>query len=232
MGSAYIFLDETYFRHEGKELAAFAGVAAFRSQWSVLARRLKSLSNLREDRLRDAIAEFVVSNRLAAALAGARTTGRLGKSGTRDVFPDVGSVARRDHVWSHIMAGTVALVVRSMMSRAWDISYIRVYYDAKSLSESHREALHHVLVREVPRNARIRGRLSSLRGYRNLTVGTVRPIPKARDSKPSSLQWGVWLAHWVAKLPERPQQVSALESVPIRDLTEELEDLLVREDLH
>lgn len=194
MGHVLIFLDETYPAQGSAELVAVGAVACFTSRWHRYAAELRALAGLRSARKLQAIREFVGSRRLRAVIAGSRLDLVGATQGRRDVFPDLGSLSRRDSVWAQTMGSASAIMIRRLLENRWRVQTFDLYYDPKSLSPQHREQIHSSLQRVLSE------RTSQIAG-RQLTVRAIHEVPKPSPGQGSDITWGTWLAHWIARLP-------------------------------
>ena len=219
MGSLQIFLDETYVKQPPAEILAVASVGAFKTQWPRYAKELCQLSGLRASRKLEAVHDFVASRNLRGVIAGARLDSLGAASGVRDSFSGMGLIARRDNVWSQVMEYSAAQLLKRVLENGWLIGTVEALYDSKALSPSHRQVAHEAFRRAVAREAtRFTRRQKTIRSQ-VITIAHVGPVAKpARLAQSSSTQWGIWLAHWVAKLPHTYAGPSMPPNVEVYDV--------------
>ena len=229
MGSILIFVDETYIENPPAELLAVAAVAVFESNWSLQVADLLNIASVRRSRKLQAVRDFVGQGRLRAVIAGARLDELGARPGLRDTFSDTGLMSRRDNVWIQLMGYATNLLLRRVLENGWLVSAAALHYDSKSLAKSHRETAHATLIRVVERESRrLTKRMTGLR-REVIRVRHVGPVPKpAQQAASSNLQWGTWLAHWVAKLPHRYVATSLPSNVEVYDLAPLAKQILQR----
>lgn len=203
MSILQIFLDETYPATDSAELLALAGVGAFKSQWRLFATDLERIASVRASRKLATVRSFVAERRIRAVIAGARLD-RLGAApGVVDSFSDLPEISRRNNVWSQVMGYSAALVLRRALESGWKVGVTDIFYDSKTLSSEHRRIVHELLARIVSDQAsRLTRQRRGIRAQQVL-VRHVGPVSKPKSGCQSTpQQWGTWLAHWVARLPD------------------------------
>ena len=199
MGLVEIFADETYPDTTGGTLLRVATIAVFKTHLRKATEQLRQIRGLTAKRRLPALLEYLASAPMLGVIG--ETDMSLADNGLdgRDLYEDVGTIARRDNFWSQSIAYCVAFNLRFAIEEGWHINQVRVYYDPKDLKTAHRANFHTSLQTILSRlSARLSRQLDMPKCQ--VHVGRVREIRK--NDANESLRLGVWCAHSVLRMPD------------------------------
>jgi hypothetical protein len=216
----YAFCDEDNSKHPQLN---FACVLFYQNRYSRGVRQIQMLRDGGSDfsqKMKEVIEElggFCVTSTF-------RFPARLMTPGVVDGTREIPRMARVDTAWGIGMILTVATALRRVLEEGWHFRTVDLYYDSKSLTVQHRDAIHETLRGRMTEYANQYSRMQRRNQGKTLAIRRFSETAKPGADPPSQFQLGVWLADRVVR---RAEQVSG-GVIELHDLSTLGEETLVQ----
>jgi hypothetical protein len=137
----YVFGDESYPHGSAGRSTTFMAVAVPQAPFRSKKADLLAAFQRRGKRRQVAILEILRALGSSIVLGRADIPDDVGSLDAMDSFPDVGTVSRRDFIWSQLFAFTSAKALYGVAQSGTVYSCVDFFYDPKDLRTPHKEAL-------------------------------------------------------------------------------------------
>jgi hypothetical protein len=207
----YAFCDED---NSKRPQLNFACVLFYQNRYRRGVRQIQALRDGGSDfsqKMKDAIHElggFCVASTF-------RFPARLMAPGVVDGTREIPRMARLDTAWGIGMILTVATALRRVPEEGWNFRTVDLYYDSKSLTVPHRDAIHETLRGRMTHYANEYARVQRRNRGKTLAVSRFSEVVKPGPNPPNQFQLGVWSADRVVR---RAEQLSG-GAIELHDLS-------------
>lgn len=225
-GLYYIFCDEKYYTNESGVKRFLTGyIGTPQNSWNVIAKDIRDLVEPPDKSRLSRISNLLNKINGIAVIAFADINPKLLPPNGRDTLGEVVNIARPDHIWGNIIALGLAATAKLLALKGHDVKNIDVYYDTRSIKNSHRDELKNAILDKL---SSIIKEAKSPIGYKP-RFRRFNDTPKANNSeRRNKFQSGTYVADRLLQYWETIISGDEKKGIYIKDLTRNIENYFKR----